>query len=425
MTVTSLLFVGLMILAAVAVLDVARQYCEALGLLRYLSRESRFPATAEEMLPPAAVILALRGPDPHLTHTLNALLAQDYPNFIIQVVVDSAEDPVISDVERARTLSDRIRMAVLKSPGNQCSLKCSSLIQAVQSLSDDVKLVAFIDGDVVPHPRWLRDLASPIVTGRADVTGGNRWYLPSDCRMGSLVRYFWNAGFMREMWTQGAPWAGTMAMTRETIHRIGLLDAWQSSMSVDATLHRCLNQQHQRFQLVPSLVMCNRESISLSQFHTWVTRQMAVVRYTASHTVRSVQIHVLTLLLLHLLLGSMTLISALVGDIYHASAAALILFSYWLLLALGAGVQEAFLRRTVRKQGEPTGWLTLSHLLLWYPGMILTHWVLVFGVLKSLRMTDVNWRGINYRLLSNGGVLMEGYRPFTSSRNSSDGQSVI
>ena len=425
MTASSLLFLCLMVLAVVAVLDVVRQYCEALGLFRYLSRESRSPSVADDALPKAAIVLALRGPDPHLPHTLQALLALDYPDFIIQVVVDSSQDPVIADVEHAQGLSERIHVAVLRTPGNQCSLKCSSLIQAVSSLPDDVKLVAFIDGDVVPHPRWLRDLASPIVSGRADVTGGNRWYLPPDCRMGSLVRYFWNAGFMREMYTQGAPWAGTMAMARETIHRIGLLNAWQSSMSVDATLHRCLNQHHQKFMLVPSLVMCNRESISLNQFHTWVTRQMAVVRYTASHTVRSVQLHVLTLLLLHLLLGGFLIVAAASGDLDNVGAAATILLSYWLLLALGAGVQEAFIQRTVGNRGEVTRWLTLRHTLLWYPAMVLTHWVLVFGVLKSLRMKEVNWRGINYRLLSNGGVLMESYRPFTDQRKSTGTQSVV
>ena len=423
---TSFVLGGILgVLAIVAALDVARQYYEALGLFRYLRRESKSPRAADSTLPKAAVVLALRGPDPRLPETFHALLEQNYPDFVIQLVVDSEHDPVLRDVAPAMEKSSRMRMSILKNPAIGCSLKCSSLIQAVKGLDEDVKLLAFIDGDVVPHANWLRDLASPIVDGRADVTGGNRWYLPPDSRMGSMVRYFWNAGFMREMWNQGAPWAGTMAMTRTTIDEIGLLDAWQSAMSVDATLHRCLNQHQKRFRLIPSLLMVNRESISLRQFHTWVTRQMAVVRYTASHTVRSVQVHILTLLFLHLLLAGLSLLAFAIGEPRLGSLAVAVLSAYWMLLAAGAGVQEIFLRKTLNQRGEPVQWMTPLKLLAWCPGMVLTHWVLVFGVLESFRIKEVNWRGIRYRLMNDGAVQIADYKPFTAKWNPADHHSVV
>jgi hypothetical protein len=314
---------------------------------------------------------------------------------------------------------------VLRNPGDCCSLKCSSLIQAVNDLQPEIEIVAFIDGDVVPHSSWLSELAGPIVDGKADVTGGNRWYLPPDAAWGSFVRYFWNAGFMREMWAQGAPWAGTMALKRSTIDQIGLLSAWGTAMSVDATLHRCLNAHQQRFKLVGSLIMTNRESISVSQFHSWVTRQMAVIRYTASHTVRSVQVHVATLLLIHLLAVSTAAAAFASGEFQRGCLAVLILNSYWFALGLGAVVQEYNIRACLRARGEDAQWITPLKALLWFPGIVLTHWVLIYGVLKSLRMTAVNWRGISYRLLSNGGVRMENYHPFATKWSPSDNHSVI
>ncbi len=196
-------------------------------------------------------------------------------------------------------------------------------------------------------------------------------------------------------------------------------------MSVDATLHRCLNAHQQRFKLVGSLIMTNRESISVNQFHNWVTRQMAVIRYTASHTVRSVRVHVATLILIHLLAISTAAAAIAGGELQQGCLAVLILASNWFAMSLCAAVQEYYIRAILRKRGEDTRWITPLKALLWFPGVILTHWVLIFGILQSLRMTAVNWRGISYQLLNNGGVRMENYHPFAVVLSPSDNHSVI
>ncbi len=179
---------GLWVLGVLSVFDVGRQYIESVGLFRYLAREQREPAANTDDLPKAAVILVLRGPDPRLRDTLRALLAQDYSDFLIQVVVDSDQDPVFNEVLEAQATSGRIQVTVLQNPRNNCSLKCSSLIQAINDLPPGVEIMAFIDGDVVPYSSWLSELVGPIVAGKADVTGGNRWYLPVDAAWGSFVR---------------------------------------------------------------------------------------------------------------------------------------------------------------------------------------------------------------------------------------------
>ena len=89
------------------------------------------------------------------------------------MVVDSELDPVLDDVYAVKEKggADQIQVSVLQQFRRSCSLKCSSLIQAVNDLSDDVEVVAFIDGDVVPHRTWLKELVQPLVEGEADVVG--------------------------------------------------------------------------------------------------------------------------------------------------------------------------------------------------------------------------------------------------------------
>lgn len=418
----------LTVIALLMLFDICQQSKDVLGLLRHMRRERQSQDSPHGVaLPKSAVILALRGPDPQLQDTLHALMSQDYPDFHLYIVVDHELDPVLKDVIAVQDSSDRkrISVSVLQNPSRSCSLKCSSLIQAVNELSSDIEIFAFIDGDAVPHRTWLRELVSPLVRGEADVAGGNRWYLPPNAGPGSMARYFWNAAYLTGMWAQGAPWAGTMAFRKETIQRIGLLEAWSKAMSVDATLHRCMREHGLRFKLVESLIMPNREEISVSEFHRWVTRQMSIIRYSASSTVRMAEIQVGILLVLHMLLPGVAVAAFAAGEAALGLASVGALAGYWLFCSLRMILIERSMRASFRRRGEPTKWMTAGSLLMWYPGVIITHYVIGTGVLRALRLRQVDWRGISYKLAANGVVSMVSYHPYGTEWIKSDNQSIV
>ena len=366
------------------VFDICQQSLDVWGLLRHLRRERNRTDLSEGLeLPKAAIILSLRGPDPRLRETLRALTVQDYADFHVHVVVDSEHDPVLQDVVEVQQSSDddRIRVSVLRNPSKTCSLKCSSLVQAVYDLDADVEIVAFIDGDAVPHKTWLKELAVPLVAGEADVVGGNRWYLPPNSGLGTMARYFWNAAYMTGMRAQGAPWAGTMAFYRKSIDQIGLLQAWSTAMSVDATLHRCMKAHGLKYKLIGSLIMTNQEDISVPEFHRWVTRQMAVIRYSASATVRMAEIQVGILLLMHMILPAASVVAFATGATNLGIASLCGLAGYWLICSLRMILIERAMRATIGQRGEDTKWLRPMNILLWYPSVIMVHYIIGTGVL--------------------------------------------
>src|SRR5689334_6889229 len=51
------------------------------------------PTRDESWLPRALVILPIRGADPSLRACLLGLVNQDYPNYAVRIIIDSAEDP--------------------------------------------------------------------------------------------------------------------------------------------------------------------------------------------------------------------------------------------------------------------------------------------------------------------------------------------
>ncbi len=239
-----------------------------------------------------------------------------------------------------------------------------------------------------------------------------------------MTRYFWNAGFLRGMWIQGNPWAGTMAMRKTAIEKMGLLTAWGTAMSVDATLHRCMNSHQLEFKLVASLIMTNRESISLPRFRVWVTRQMAVIRYTASKTLTAIQIQIGILLLLHAAVPVMAAIAFLTGHPQTGAVALLCLSTYWLVQSLATIMFERTMRIGMRQRGEKTNWITLPKICLWYGGVVMAHYVIGFGVLRVLGIKEVDWRGIRYRL-SSSGVQMQAYTPFGAKWIRQDNRSIV
>ncbi len=418
----------LAVIGLLIVFDICAQSKDVWGLLRHLRRERKRTHTSDGLtLPKSAVILALRGPDPQLVDTLHALMSQQYPAFRVYVVVDNEQDPVLKDVLAVQEGCDSrlISVSVLKNPSRSCSLKCSSLIQAVHELDSDIEIVAFIDGDAVPHKTWLLELVLPLVKGEAEVSGGNRWYFPPNAGPGTMARYFWNAAYLTGMHAQGTPWAGTMAFYRKTIAQIGLLEAWSNAMSVDATLHRCMRAHGLRFKMVESLIMPNREEISLTEFHRWVTRQMAVIRYSASATARMAEIQVGILLVMHTLLPLCAVAAFAAGAPGLGLISIGALAGYWLFCSLRMILIERSMRKSIGRRGEPTNWMTLSSLLMWYPSVPLVHYVIGTGVILALRLRQVNWRGISYNLAANGVVSMVDYHPYGTKWIKTDNQSIV
>jgi len=117
----------------------------------------------DDQLPKTAIILCLRGADPYLRNCLRALLMQNYPSYDLKVVVDHQEDPAwniaIDTIQELGAVN--VEISSLRIVNNNCSLKCSSLVQAVSELDDSYKVVALVDSHTVVHHNWLSELVKP------------------------------------------------------------------------------------------------------------------------------------------------------------------------------------------------------------------------------------------------------------------------
>ncbi len=369
--------------------------------------------------PKTAVVLCLRGSDPFLPACLQAILDQDYPCYDVRIVVDSPDDPAWKTVQevlsRSGAANVQVRFLVDRRP--TCSLKCSSLLQAVSQLDASHEIIALIDADVVPHRTWLRELVAPLQDERVAAATGNRWYMPASPSWGSLVRWLWNAAAVVHMDWYRIPWGGTLAVKMDAVRTAHLTARWEHTLCEDTLLYGAFRPLGYRVAWVPSLMMVNREQCRVTTFYRWVCRQLLTIRL--HHPAwRVLVVHDLATSLA-LWGGMLSLIAAMaVGD--GAGA-------WWLLVGMGLqwGVliavlmgMEIGMRRMMAARGEPTAWLGLCGLARTVPAMVLTLAIYPAALLCAMRLREVGWRGIRYRVEGPGRIRMVEYRPYSVSPES-------
>jgi cellulose synthase/poly-beta-1,6-N-acetylglucosamine synthase-like glycosyltransferase len=367
----------------------------------------------DDHLPKTAVILCLRGADPYLRQCLQALLRQNYPQYELKVVIDHQEDPAWNiAIDTIQELgATNVEISFLRSVRNTCSLKCSSLVQAVSELDDSYKIVALVDSHTVVHRNWLRELVNPLAHPKVGATTGSPWYLPQGNHWWSLVPYISNVSLAIQKYLFGIPWGGSLAIKTDVIRQTGLLDKWSQALCEDIMIRSVLRKHGMGVKFVPSLLMVNREQCDFPSLKDQIQRQLicsrlyhpqpsAIIGDTFSSIVQPT-------LVLICLLGTMFT--------WQWERAALLLGCYssytvgllWLMLILEQGVQQ-----NTRDRNQPRARISFITIIKLLIGIPLTQWIYGLGLLSTLGMSTVKWRGVSYRISGPWNIRLVEYQPY-------------
>lgn len=370
-----------------------------------------------EYAPETAVILCVRGEDPTLIDCLAGLGIQTYREFSLHIVADHAEDKALAIVEsflqteEYQSLNPTIH--VFNPTHSECSLKCSAIIHAIQSLPESTEVVALIDADVIPDPNWLNDLIRPLQDSQIGASTGSRWFDPSRSGSGSQVRAAWNAASLPQMMIYNIPWGGSLAIRYQVIQSCSLLETWCETFCEDTILTSVLPKHGFTVKRVSELVISNQEQTTIRRATTWIARQLLTVRLHNP---------VWPLVFIHGLLTGLLLLLPPISTIYYVAIsnwilAALSLFVFFayelinvgLLMSIQSVNRRALEIRKVGLTERPVGFLGLFQVVL------LTQAVYSIATVKAAFMKTVYWRGIVYRVGGSPKVQMQGYSPFDNA----------
>jgi cellulose synthase/poly-beta-1,6-N-acetylglucosamine synthase-like glycosyltransferase len=372
--------------------------------------------TGKAFFPKATVILCMRGADPFLPDCLHGLMAQDYPNYQLRMVIDSPEDPAWEVVEK--TLQDQsatsVKISPLEKRRSTCCLKCSSLIQAVSDLDADCEVVAILDADVVPHRTYLRELVAPLANPKIGIASGNRWYSPVGKKWGSVVRYVFNAPAVMQMTAYKMPFGGALAFKADILRDSPLLERWGRSLTDTPVLAGVFQDQGLGVAFVPSLMMGNLEGCKLPNFVRWMKRQLLMVRlYHPPAKWWAIIAHGTVISLIPALSFGVLLASVLTEqwEAFGAIASGLVLYGIGSLLIIL--VLEHYVRKVLKTpQERPIASFSLPKLFQILVAIPLMQFIYPIALYSVMLMRDVNWRGVRYEVHGPWDIRLVDYQPY-------------
>jgi cellulose synthase/poly-beta-1,6-N-acetylglucosamine synthase-like glycosyltransferase len=381
----------------------------------------RRPLLPDADAPKAAVILCLRGGDPFLGDCVRGLLSQDYPDYEVHVVIDHPDDPAHAILRQLvqRDHGERIHIEFLRNARETCSLKCSSVVQAASSLDESVQFIAQLDADTIPHPTWLRELATALSDDRVGAATGNRWYMPNRVSLGSTIRYVWNSAAVVQMYWYGIAWGGTLAVKTQVLRETDLLQKWGHAFCEDTMLYAVLRRSGWKIAFVPSLMMINREDCDVGGYYRWVRRQLLTARLyhpawwaVLGHGLLTSLVPILTLALLivGLACGNRETV------MWSFAGLALYQASLPLLIAL----MEVSVRRIARARRERISWLSPVGIIKTILALPATQCVYFVALLSACLLRFVHWRGVEYKVKGPWKVSLLEYQPYLDKQATPD-----
>lgn len=413
-----------LILSGLLLLLVVGQAILVLGFVRKL-REKPPELVSDELAPRAAVILCLRGSDPFLPDCLRGLLSQDYPDYDIRIVIDHPDDPAYQIAAKVveESGTSRVSLEFLQEKRSTCGLKCSSILQVVESLDESYHFVAQLDADTQAHPTWLREIATALADEEVGAATGNRWYMPRSHSVGSLVRFSWNAAAVVQMYWYRVAWGGTLGIKTRLFRETDLLEKWSRAFCEDTMLYGILKGIGLRVAFVPSLMMINREACDLGGFFRWVSRQLLTARLYHPAWPAVVVHGIVSTLTPAVTLGAMIYA---IGQNEGAAAGCLAvsLGLYEASLALLLWPMETAVRKIAHRRGEPTEWLTPGRSLKLFAIMPVTQIVYATALTAAQFAKSTIWRGIAYRVDGPWQIRMKMYQPYESEHEQEQAASL-
>lgn len=333
-------------------------------------------------LPPASVIVPVKGQDDGLRENLAALASQDYPDYELIVVAHSAVDipPGV--------LPARVRVVLAHGDDPATGEKVQNLRVAVGATRKFSQVFAFADSDGRVTGRWLRALAAPLAEKGVGASTGYRWYAPEPPSFWTLMRGVWDAVALSRLGPGdcGFAWGGAMAIRKETFYDLDIAACWKNTVSDDYALSAAVRASGLTIAFAPGAMVPSSERIGMRRLFGWMRRQMTVTR------VYNGRLWWMALLAHCFYCGGMA--ASVVASIRGFRLAE------WALIAqLSPGMLKGLNRATLAKAALPEyeAWFK-RHLwvhAIWVP---LGTWLWLGVLVSSVFGNTIRWRGHTYNL---------------------------
>ena len=346
---------------------------------RYVARRL---AERTEHLPPATVIVPVKGRDEGLRENLAALASLDYPDYELILVARTAADipPGV--------LPSRVRVVLAAGDDPATGEKVQNLQAAVRAARKRSDVLAFADSDGRVGARWLRALVAPLADPGVGATTGFRWFTPVPPDFWSLMRSVWDAVACGTLGPGDNPfaWGGATAIRKDVFFEARIPEFWKDTVSDDYALSAAVHAAGLTIAYAPGALTACYDRTGARRLFSWMRRQMVITRtYRPRLWWPALVAHIFYC-------GGMT--ASIVASVRGS------LLAEWALIAqLSPGMLKGLNRATLARAALPEceAWFnrhTWVHAM-WVP---LATWLWLAALASSAFGNTIEWRGYRYHL---------------------------
>jgi ceramide glucosyltransferase len=333
-------------------------------------------------LPPATVIVPVKGDDEGLRLNLAALASLDYPDYELIVAARSAADipPGV--------LPSGVRVVFAHGEPNETSEKIQNLLAAVRVSRKQSQVFAFADSDGRVTKRWLRALVAPLSEPGVGASTGFRWFTPDPPTFWTLMRGVWDAVAVGRLGPGDCSfaWGGAMAIRKETFFEARVPERWKDAVSDDYALSAAVHALGLKIAYAPGALTPSFDRVTIRHFFSWAIRQMKITRAWKPA------------LWWAAIIAHFFYCGAMAASIW-ASALGYRLAEWALIAQLSPGMLKALNRATLAKAALPEcepwfkrhAWVHA----IWSP---LATWLWLLVLVVSAFGSTIEWRGRRYRI---------------------------
>jgi len=363
--------------------------------LNYFKQELDKPLA--DYTPLATIFAPCRGIDQGMLENLDALLAQDYPEFEVVFIVDEEDDDATKLIEQAWQEARRPVKLVVAEKATDSSQKVTNLREGVQYAEPASEVFVFVDSDARPSKQWLRHLVAPLADPQIGAATGYRWFISEHESLASEIRNMWNASIASHLGSNRKTnfcWGGATAISRATFERLGIREKWRGTLSDDFTVTRALHEAGLDIHFVPHALTPSIEDCSWRELFEFTTRQMKITR------VYSPNLWVLSFIGSGLF--TTTVIASLLIIILSQKndlpvAAALLTIIAVTIFSIGKSVLRLrAVQLVMPEHAQKLRRQTLPQMTLW----CITPFVFLINCIAALASRRIAWRGTVYEMIS-------------------------
>lgn len=231
-----------------------------------------------------ALLAPCKGLDLELESNLRHLLCQDYEHYEVIFIVESSSDPAVPVIQQlTRQLSRIPSRIIVAGQATSTGQKIHNLTTAIQQLTADVEILAFVDSDVCPNPEWLGRLVTRLHRPGSGTVTGYRWFVPTNASLANSLLYSINASIAALLGTGGQyiVWGGSWAIRRADFDALKIVDSWQGTISDDLVATVAIKAARLPIEFEPCCMTASPMNYSAAGFASFLRRQHLIGRLYA------------------------------------------------------------------------------------------------------------------------------------------------